>query len=74
MPGVTYVHSQQLLAAWKCGTHLHDSLHVSSDLGSVQVALGVAHLVQPRYGVLASVLRQVLVRLVGLHCLRCSIQ
>lgn len=50
-------------------TDLHDALHVSADLGSVQVALGVAHHVEARYGVISRVLGQRLVRLVGFHSL-----
>jgi hypothetical protein len=40
----------------------------------VEVALGVAHHVQPLNGVLTSILRQILVRLVGLHLLSCITQ
>ena len=36
--------------------NLHDALHVPADLSGVQVALGVTHLVQPRNGVLPSIL------------------
>lgn len=51
--------------------YLHDALHVAADLGSVQVASRVAHFVQPLQAVLASILGQILVRLVGLHVLSC---
>lgn len=53
-------------------TNLHDALHVAPDLGGVQVALGVAHHVQPLDGVVPSILGQLLVRLVGLHLLSCG--
>ena len=53
-------------------TCLHDALHVAPDLSGVQVALGVAHHVQPLDGVVPGILGQILVRLVGLHLLSCA--
>ena len=58
----------------RCGADLHDALHVAPDFSGVEVALGVAHHVQPLNGVLTSILRQILVRLVGLHLLGCMTQ
>ena len=52
--------------------HLHDALHVSADLSSVKVALGVAHLVQPLQAVLPRILGEILVWLVGLHVFSCN--
>ena len=60
--------------AASCGADLHDALHVAPDFSGVEVALGVAHHVQPLNGVLTSVLRQILVRLVGLNLLSCITQ
>ena len=58
----------------RCGADLHDALHVAPDFSGVEVALGVAHHVQPLDCVLTGVLRQILVRLVGLHLLGCRTQ
>ena len=58
----------------RCGADLHDALHVAPDFSGVEVALGVAHHVQPLNGVLTSILGQILVRLVGLHLLSCITQ
>ena len=52
--------------------YLHDALHVPTDLSSVKVALGVAHLVQPLQAVLPRILGQILVWLVGLHIFSCN--
>ena len=58
----------------RCSANLHDALHVAPDFSGVEVALRVAHHVQPLDRVLTSVLRQILVRLVGLHLLSCRRQ
>ena len=51
--------------------YLHDALHVAADLSGVQVASGVAHFVQALQAVLASILGEILVGLVGFDLLSC---
>lgn len=56
----------------RLGPHLHDTLHLASDLRSGERALAVAQLLEPRDGLVSSTLRKLWLRVTRLHRLTCD--